>query len=174
MYPDPEQFLPDRFLKQEGKQLQPDPVISGAFGYGRRYIYIFLTPATTFVTNNARICPGRHLTIQAAWLAIAYILSLYTISPATDENGMKIELKRENTSGISVYVHLSYSSFPHGFSIFLLFISQAPKTVQNTIDATIKGYGKPCSCIERRCIFRLLIGHVSLDLDSFYVVYVVL
>ena len=71
-----------------------------------------------FVTNDARICPGRHLTIQAAWLAIAYILTLYTISPATDENGMKIELKRENTSGISVYVF--YSIRPHGISIFAL------------------------------------------------------
>ena len=36
---------------------------------------------------------------------MAYTLTLYTVSPATDENGVKIELKRENISGLTVYVY---------------------------------------------------------------------
>ena len=38
------------------------------------------------------------------------------------------------------------------------FIWQAPKAVQNTIDFTIEGYGKPYSCLEGWCILRLLSG----------------
>ena len=36
---------------------------------------------------------------------MAYTLTLYAVSPATDENGVKIELKRENISGLTVYVY---------------------------------------------------------------------
>ncbi|KAF8730042.1 hypothetical protein AX14_005772 [Amanita brunnescens Koide BX004] len=85
LYPDPEQFIPERFLRQEGKQRQLDPALTGAFGFGRR------------------ICPGRHLAVHSIWLAMAYTLTLYAISPATDENGVKIELKRENISGLTVH-----------------------------------------------------------------------
>jgi hypothetical protein len=62
--------------------------------------------------NGARICPGRHLAVESAWLAMAYTLILYEISPATDENGIKIELMRDNTTGISVYVLYSVTFIP--------------------------------------------------------------
>ena len=42
LYPDPDQFLPERFLKQEGKKQQLDPILGGAFGFGRRYIYLLV------------------------------------------------------------------------------------------------------------------------------------
>lgn len=35
-YPKPFEFKPERFLKEDGKELPPDPAIVGAFGFGRR------------------------------------------------------------------------------------------------------------------------------------------
>ncbi|EMD37505.1 hypothetical protein CERSUDRAFT_114144 [Gelatoporia subvermispora B] len=73
-YPDPEQFRPERFLK-DGK-LDPDrrdPAIV-AFGSGRR------------------ICPGRHFSDLWLFISIASILHVFEICPTQDENGNPIEL----------------------------------------------------------------------------------
>lgn len=82
---------------------------------------------------------------------------MYAISPATDENGAKVELKRENISGLTVYVLDKCLPFGPSLNLFF-FIWQAPKAVQNTIDFTIEGYGKPYSCLEGWCILRLMSG----------------
>ncbi|KAH9939663.1 cytochrome P450, partial [Epithele typhae] len=61
-YPEPESFLPERFLK-DGK-LDPavlDPA-SFVFGYGRR------------------ICPGRHFAEAQLFTAIACVLHVFSIS----------------------------------------------------------------------------------------------
>ena len=50
---------------------------------------------------------------------MAYTLTLYAISPAIDENGVKIELKRENISGLTVYVLYPVRS-SHDVSFFLV------------------------------------------------------
>ena len=67
-------------------------------------MHLVLIVATTFANNGSRICPGRYLAVHSVWLAMAYTLTLYAVSPATDENGIKIELKRENFSGLTMYV----------------------------------------------------------------------
>ncbi|KAM6501984.1 Cytochrome P450 [Amanita muscaria] len=85
LYPDPDEYMPERFLPGEGKQPQLDPAEAGAFGFGRR------------------ICPGRHLGMSSAWLAMGYILALYEISPGLDENGDKFRLDAETTTGITVH-----------------------------------------------------------------------
>ncbi|KAK0236165.1 cytochrome P450 [Armillaria nabsnona] len=70
-YPNPLTFDPERFMKKEGQQLPPDPTI--AFGFGRR------------------ICPGRHLASNTAWIAIAFIASTLSLSKAVDSDGHVIE-----------------------------------------------------------------------------------
>jgi len=69
LYPDPETFNPDRFLK-DGK-LNPlvfNPEERG-FGAGRR------------------ICPGRHFALRTVFLVVSCVLSTFDIEPALDENG---------------------------------------------------------------------------------------
>ncbi|KAF9468084.1 cytochrome P450 [Collybia nuda] len=84
-YPEPFAFKPERFLGDNEKQLPPDPAIVGAFGFGRR------------------ICPGRHFAMDAAWIAIASILTCFKISKAVDENGNVIEPAIEYTDGLAIH-----------------------------------------------------------------------
>ncbi|KAK7447720.1 hypothetical protein VKT23_013976 [Stygiomarasmius scandens] len=72
MYPEPLSFKPERFLKQEGKDLPLDPA-SIAFGFGRR------------------ICPGRYFGLNSAWLAIASLIATYNLKKGVDQNGKEIE-----------------------------------------------------------------------------------
>ncbi|OCH93087.1 CyP450 monooxygenase [Obba rivulosa] len=73
-YPDPEEFKPERFLK-EGK-LDPD----------RK------DPATVAFGAGRRICPGRHFSDLWLFTSMASILHVFEISPALDETGKPVEL----------------------------------------------------------------------------------
>ncbi|KAK7464079.1 hypothetical protein VKT23_006240 [Stygiomarasmius scandens] len=75
VYPEPEKFIPERYLTEDGKKLRediPDPV--AAFGFGRR------------------ICPGRFLSSSSMFIAVASLLHSFTLSPP---EGQKMELKIE-------------------------------------------------------------------------------
>ncbi|KIK54121.1 hypothetical protein GYMLUDRAFT_264755 [Collybiopsis luxurians FD-317 M1] len=77
-YPEPTRFNPSRFLNSDGK-IDPnvrDPT-NYAFGFGRR------------------ACPGKHLTLDALFIAVACILTCYTIEPELDEYGKPIKQKIE-------------------------------------------------------------------------------
>ncbi|KIK95117.1 hypothetical protein PAXRUDRAFT_827339 [Paxillus rubicundulus Ve08.2h10] len=63
-YPDPEEFIPSRFLSESGT-LNEDEVVS-VFGGGRR------------------MCPGRHLGETNAWLSIVTLLSCFEFSKIHD------------------------------------------------------------------------------------------
>ncbi|KIJ28556.1 hypothetical protein M422DRAFT_37307 [Sphaerobolus stellatus SS14] len=67
-YSEPFKFQPERFLLKEGKPPR-DPLIGGAFGFGRR------------------ICPGRHLADASIFLMVASVLALFNITPRQDEKG---------------------------------------------------------------------------------------
>ncbi|KAJ7596168.1 cytochrome P450 [Mycena floridula] len=67
-YPEPWLFKPERFL---GENVAPDPAVY-AFGFRRR------------------ICPGRYLALNSAFIAIAGILSTFSIKKALDEDGNEI------------------------------------------------------------------------------------
>jgi cytochrome P450 len=69
MYPEPEIFKPDRFLNPDGT-LRDDPLLTSAFGYGRR------------------ICPGRHIVDATLFITVASLLSVFNIEKGSDaKNG---------------------------------------------------------------------------------------
>ncbi|GJE96514.1 cytochrome P450 [Phanerochaete sordida] len=69
VYPDPDVFKPARFLDEDGSLRADVPYPTEAFGYGRR------------------ICPGRYFAHDILWLAIAHILSVFTVARELDEQG---------------------------------------------------------------------------------------
>ncbi|KAF9462161.1 cytochrome P450 [Collybia nuda] len=85
IYPEPFEFKPERFLQEEGKDLPPDPIAIGAFGFGRR------------------ICPGRYFALNSAWIAIVSILSTFDITKARDTNGHEIEPAIDYTDGLVIH-----------------------------------------------------------------------
>ncbi|KAI0251161.1 cytochrome P450 [Lactifluus subvellereus] len=65
MYPEPDVFKPERFLNPDGT-LRDDPVLTSAFGYGRR------------------ICPGRHFVDTTLFITVASLLSVFNIEKGSD------------------------------------------------------------------------------------------
>jgi cytochrome P450 len=74
LYPDPEEFKPERFLNEDGS-VRDDPTLSLVFGIGKR------------------ICPGRHFVDATIFIVTASILSVFNVTKAKDENGHEIPVK---------------------------------------------------------------------------------
>ncbi|KAG6828389.1 hypothetical protein H0H87_002215, partial [Tephrocybe sp. NHM501043] len=82
IYPNPFDFNPDRFMKNEKLDPNARDPMHAAFGFGRR------------------ICPARYMAFSAVWIAIASIVATFEIAKARDTNGEVIEPSYEYTSGI--------------------------------------------------------------------------
>ncbi|KAI5116720.1 hypothetical protein M0805_000829 [Coniferiporia weirii] len=75
-YPEPEKFIPERWLPSEGKTAPLD-VRKTVFGFGRR------------------ACPGRHFAYGSIFITVASTLAAFDIDKALDENGVPITLPVE-------------------------------------------------------------------------------
>lgn len=73
-FKDPEAFIPERFLDENGELRENSRAL--AFGFGRR------------------LCPGRYLAINTAWLSIAAVLASFNIGLPYDEAGNLIKLQQ--------------------------------------------------------------------------------
>ncbi|KAJ8586996.1 cytochrome P450 [Rhizopogon salebrosus TDB-379] len=82
-YPNPSQFLPERFLDDDGN-LNEDTV-GVVFGFGRR------------------ICVGRHLADASLWIAMSCMLARFTFSKARDLNGDVIDFEPRWSSGLAIH-----------------------------------------------------------------------
>ncbi|KAJ4485333.1 cytochrome P450 [Lentinula aciculospora] len=87
-YPNAEVFNPSRFLDADGKMNSKvkDPA-NTAFGFGRR------------------ACPGKHIALGSLWIAVASILTCYSIEPELDEHGKPVKPKAEWYPGPTLFNH---------------------------------------------------------------------
>jgi cytochrome P450 len=74
IYPDPEEFKPERFLNEDGS-FRDDPTITMSFGIGKR------------------ICPGRHFVDATLFILACSVVSVFNITKAKDENGVEISVE---------------------------------------------------------------------------------
>ncbi|RDB29405.1 hypothetical protein Hypma_016002 [Hypsizygus marmoreus] len=79
-YPQPDLFLPERFLDADGNLNDDSTVLT--FGFGRR------------------ICVGRHMASATVWLMIANVLATFDIAKAKDENGVEIPVNDDYSDGL--------------------------------------------------------------------------
>ncbi|KAI5120037.1 hypothetical protein M0805_004665 [Coniferiporia weirii] len=80
-YPEPEKFIPERWLPSDGKR-EPLDVRKTAFGFGRR------------------ICSGRHFAENTIFIAVASILAAFNIGKAIDSDDTLITPAVDYTAGI--------------------------------------------------------------------------
>ncbi|KAI0340919.1 cytochrome P450 [Trametopsis cervina] len=83
-YPDPEKFNPERFLK-DGKINRDVRNPELVFGFGRR------------------ICPGRFLALDTAFITVSSVLHTFDVVPSVDERGNALDPIPRATLGQSSY-----------------------------------------------------------------------
>ncbi|KIK93828.1 hypothetical protein PAXRUDRAFT_828579 [Paxillus rubicundulus Ve08.2h10] len=76
-YPEPFQFIPERFLKEDGTLTEDN--VSYAFGFGRR------------------VCPGKYAADASLWIAIVSLLASFSFSKEKDEQGNDIDIQPKFT-----------------------------------------------------------------------------
>lgn len=102
VFEDPEEYRPDRYLKDGQLNLSVRQPEVSTFGFGRRYTS-FLGSFYYFQRSSLdiyRMCPGRFLSDNTLFSILASTLHSFDIAPALDEKGVPIPLSTERLSGL--------------------------------------------------------------------------
>ena len=113
VYEDPEEFRPERFLKDGRMDPHVRDPYSFVFGFGRRYVVGAARANPPTLTSDIpicgvvsiyRICPGRHFGMNGLFINVASVLHVFNITTPVDENGEVINIEPKLTSGLLWYV----------------------------------------------------------------------
>ncbi|KAI0675578.1 CyP450 monooxygenase [Trametes maxima] len=92
VWDNPEEFRPERFLrdgKLDASVRDPETLM---FGFGRRH-----------VAHGDAICPGRHFARASLFITVASVLHAFNIGLPLDSEGRPIRIKYEQSHGVLSY-----------------------------------------------------------------------
>ena len=101
VFEDPDEFRPERFIRDGKLDVSVRDPSAFAFGFGRRYVGLCLSWPRAAVTQSlVRICPGRHYAEAGLFIIIASVLHVFDITPPLDEQGRPVKVTPMQTDGI--------------------------------------------------------------------------
>ena len=101
VYPEPQEFRPERFLKNGVLDNSVRDPMDISFGFGRRCAFFSLSCLIVKCPSrhrSNRVCPGKHIAHSTVTLAAASVLFTFDLLRKADENGREIKPKREYTT----------------------------------------------------------------------------
>ena len=130
VYEDPDDFRPERFIRNGKLDTAVRDPAAFIFGFGRRYVIACSWSAINATHLLCRICPGRYFAEAALFINVACALHVFDITPPLGEDGRPIEIKRGHTDGVISYVSASpyYGSSANIIHTVILRIIDAPSS----------------------------------------------
>ena len=108
VYDNPEEFRPERFIRDGKLDTSVRDPFAFTFGYGRRSVGLTdaYTSAATFDMPNIglRICPGRYFAQDTLFITVASLLHVFDIGPPLDEHGLPIKIVPQMSDGLLSHV----------------------------------------------------------------------